>query len=174
MQSYNINLKFDSGTGSSSHLVADYFDMLASKGYFPLINISTRVTEKSATTINHIMRKDDLYHIFSGVIKSDVNDCYTTFCIVFNLANRKVSNYKAIYQRNLTKFKSEEFCESLHNAVSSFFSNKFALNSDNFNIVLSEFVKIINDSINEHALLKKISMIKNETLDNLWYSQINY
>ena len=114
MGDYNINLKFDSSTGCASHLVADYFDMLASDGYFPLINIPTRVTENSATVIDHIMTNDYQHHIFPRIIKSGISVHYPTFCIVSNLINKKVSKYKAMYQRNFTKFKSEEFCESLH------------------------------------------------------------
>ena len=124
---YNILLKFDSCPGCSSHLVADYFDMLASSGYFPLIKISTRVTENSATFIDHIMTNDHQHHIFPGVTKSELSNHYPTLCIVSDLVNKKVSKYKAIYQRNLTKFKSEKFCESLCNAVPSFFSKQFAI-----------------------------------------------
>ena len=94
--------------------------------------------------------------IFPGEIKSDLSEHYPTFYIVSNLVNKKVLKYKAIYQRNFTKFKWEKFCESLHNHVSSFFSNKRAIISENFNSVFSEFVKIINNAINEHALLIKI------------------
>ena len=85
---YNTNLKFDSSTGSSSHLVADYFDMLSSNGYFSLINIPTRVTENSATIIDHIITNHHQHHIFSGVIKSDLSDLYPTLCIVSNLVNK--------------------------------------------------------------------------------------
>ena len=108
----NIRFKSDSCTGCSSHLVADYFDMLTSNGYFPLINIPTRVTENSAAIIDYIVTNDHQHHIFSGVINSDLSDHYPTFCIVSNLVNNKVSKYKAIYQCNFTKFKSEEFCEA--------------------------------------------------------------
>ena len=131
--------------------------MLTSNGYFSLVNIPTRVTENSATIIDHIMTNDHQHHIIPWVIKSDLSDHYPTFCIVSNLVNKTVSKHKAIYQCNFTKFKSEKFCESLHNAVSSFFSNKFAINSENFNYVFSEFVKIITNAINEHAPLKKLS-----------------
>ena len=124
----NINLKVDSSTRCSSHLVADYLDMLTSNGYFSLTNIPTSVTKNSATIIDYIMMNDYQHHIFSGIIKSDLSDHYQTFCIVFNLANKKVSKYKAIYECNFTKFNSEEFCQSLHYAVSSFFSDKFTIN----------------------------------------------
>ena len=134
----NVNLKFDSSSGSSFHLVADYFNMLARNGYFPLINIPTRVTENSATIMDHITTNDHQHHFFPGVIKSDLSYHYPTFCIVSNLVNKKVSKYRAAYERNFTKLKSEEFYESLHNAVSSFFSNKVAINSENFNIVFPE------------------------------------
>ena len=54
----NTNFKFDSSTGSSFLLVTDYFNVLAKKGYFPLSNIPTRITENSATNIDHIMAND--------------------------------------------------------------------------------------------------------------------
>ena len=137
--------------------------MLTSNGYFLLINIPTRVAENSATIIDHIMTNDHQHHIFYRVIKSDLSDPYPTFCNVSNLVNQKVSKYKAIYLHNFTKF-----CESSHNAVSSFFSNKLAINSQIFNIVFSEFVKIINNAINEHAPLKKLSRAQQKLKMKPW------
>ena len=58
----NIRFKSDSCTGCSSHLVAGYFDMLTSNGYFPLTNITTRVTENSTAIIDYIMA-DHQHHI---------------------------------------------------------------------------------------------------------------
>ena len=54
------------------------------------------------------------------------------------------------------------------NAVSSFFSNKFAINSKNFNFVFSEFVKIISNAINEHPPLKKLSRAQQRLRRKPW------
>ena len=60
---------------------SDVFNSLYSLNYFPLINIATRVTDQSATCIDHIWF-NRFNVLVSGSIISDVSDHYPIFCVL--------------------------------------------------------------------------------------------
>ena len=53
--------------------------MTISNGYYPLIDVSTRVTDNSSTIIDHIITNDHPHNILSGVIKTDLTEHYPFF-----------------------------------------------------------------------------------------------
>ena len=62
-----------------------------------------------------------------------------------------------IYQRNFSKFNQNDFCEHLHNKFCSLFQDKNEINAENFNVIFSRFLCIINKAINIFAPLEKLS-----------------
>ena len=55
-----------------SNLATDYINLLASNGYFPLVTLSTRVTETYSTVVGHKSTNDHEHSIIPGRIKSDL------------------------------------------------------------------------------------------------------
>ena len=129
--------------------------MLASHGYFPLITLPTRVTNSSATIIDHIITNDNLRTLKPGVIRADVSDHYPIFCIISNIASKKTS--QAVYQHNFANFKPDEFCTDLYDQFSSSLKLHDNLCIDNFNHVFNKFIVTITHAINKHAPLVKLT-----------------
>ena len=77
MGDYNLDLlKYD-----ESKYVCEFLDMFFSYGFIPLINRPTRVTETTATIIDHIYTNN--YNVNSkllqGILVTDVSDHFPIF-----------------------------------------------------------------------------------------------
>ena len=132
-------------TNSLSNSATAYIDMLTSNGYFPIISSPTHVNDHSASIIDHIVTNDHF----------DLTDHYLIFCIITNLSVKKT--IQLIYQQNFSKFSQNEFCEHLHNKFCSLFQDKNDTNAENFDVIFSRFLCIINRAINIFAPLEKLS-----------------
>ena len=84
-----INLASANDTNSFSNSATSYIDMLTSNGYFSIISLPSRVNDHSASIIDHIVTNDHLHSVSPGIIKCDLTDHYTIFCIVSNLSLKK-------------------------------------------------------------------------------------
>ena len=60
----------------------EYLTMLAGNGLFPLITKPTRITQESATLIDHIFNSAIGYSIFPGIILGDIGDHFFTYCAI--------------------------------------------------------------------------------------------
>ena len=152
---FNINLASTDDTNSFSNSATAYIDMFSSNGCFPIISLPTRVNDHSASIIDHIVTNDHLHSVSQGIIKCDLTDHYPIFCIVTNLSVKKT--IQPIYQRNFSKFNQNDFCEHLHNKFCSLFQDKNKINAENFDVIFSRFLCIINRDINTFAPLEKYS-----------------
>ena len=76
---FNINLL----NQSSHQATSDFLDILYFGGFIPLISRPTRITENSATLIDHIYTNS--YHVntamYQGVLVTDITDHYPVFHI---------------------------------------------------------------------------------------------
>ena len=74
----NINL-----INHASHkLTTDYLDLIYSNGYIPLINRPTRVTNETATLLDHILTNNFIdKSMYQGVLLTDITDHYPVFSI---------------------------------------------------------------------------------------------
>ena len=93
----------------------DYLDLVYSNGFIPLINRPTRVTDQSATLIDHILTNNFVgTNMYQGVLLSDITDHYPIFCITHDITsdcpendyivfrNMKEDNYTA-FQRSISE-----------------------------------------------------------------------
>ena len=105
MGDVNINL-----INHASHKsTGDYLDLIYSNGFIPLINRPTRVTEQSATLIDHIITNDFVdKSLYQGVLLTEITDHYPVFSITHaTLNNHQASEY--IVFRNLKKENYDKF-----------------------------------------------------------------
>jgi len=49
--------------------------------HFSIITKPTRVTDSSSTIIDHILTNNAIHTIIPGVIRTDLSDHYSTFCL---------------------------------------------------------------------------------------------
>ena len=81
--------------------VRDFFNSIYQNGMIPTINKPTRVTKKTASTIDHIITNSFVENTFkTAIIKSDVSDHFP-ICIFFPSANLFTKN-DVIYQYKRT------------------------------------------------------------------------
>lgn len=71
----NINLlKY-----KENKVASDYLDMLISCSYIPMITLPTRVTQTTATLIDHIFKKQSESSCIAGTLLNDISDHYINF-----------------------------------------------------------------------------------------------
>ena len=93
--------------------------------------------------------------ILPGVIKTDLSAHYPLFCSN-NTSASFAKKLKPMLQRNLQKFNCQTFCDGLDIAIENFFQSNNDINSNNLSKLFSNFVKVFQDTINFHALYKKL------------------
>ena len=100
---------------SSHGKTCEYLENTLSNGFLPLITKPTRISEYTATLIDHIYVKKQELDFTSGIVISDVSDHFAIFSIIKQVRNGEHSN-------------------SLHKSIRSFTAD----NIDNFNKLLRE------------------------------------
>ena len=77
MGDFNIDLvKYETGT-----CIGDFYDLLCSFSFRPLILQPTRVTSKTATLIGNIFVNDMTCHSFGGNLTSSISGHFLQFSI---------------------------------------------------------------------------------------------
>ena len=81
-----------------------YINHLTSCGFVPIITQPTRVTDKTSTTIDHIITNDAAHVIQPGVIRCDTNlsDHYVIFCNVIGYNSAPPQETNLILMQNCT------------------------------------------------------------------------
>ena len=95
MGDYNINL-LNFGTHTKTN---EFIDDVISHGFLPYILKPTRVTDTSATLIDHIYSNHTYTNQDSGIIVTDLSDHFGVFYITYNTTNKTESTY--LYVRQL-------------------------------------------------------------------------
>ena len=166
---FNINLEI----GKNIPLSMRYLNMLVTYGAFPLITKPTRVTENSSSYKDHIISNDIKQPILPGIFEtSNVCDHYPIFCKKGTLMtkNGNVKTESGFY-RNKSKFDTELFGQDLNYSLQRFFLRLPPLTDENFNSILSNFAKIVSQTIDKHAPLKSCSRRQRTLLKKPWITK---
>ena len=148
---FNVNI-----SPKSSNPSANYFlNMILGNSAFPTITIPTRATENSKTIIDNIIT-NDFNNILPGTIQTDISDHFVIFSFTMNF-NKPLKNNIKTYCRDKSKFNSEEFCCQLESNLQAFNPQIYSATPDNFNQLMAELVALIENAIEIHAHLKKLS-----------------
>ena len=86
----NIDISCNSKLSNSSR---DYLNMLSSHAIFPIITKQTRVTDISATTIDHVLTNDCNHLVFPGMITTDLSDDFPVFRKIFAISSFEEPKY---------------------------------------------------------------------------------
>ena len=142
MGDFNIDLlKYDSETSSNQ-----FYDLLSSYGYRPLIMQPSRVTPRSATLIDNIF----------------VSDHLPQFCQI-NIFHKQFNNNSPKFGRNYTNFNKNEFSDELHkiNWVN-------VLQGNSTENGLNKFFLIIEHLLDEMAPVKRLTKKQIRLRDRPW------
>ena len=92
MGDFNINL-----LNSEKHLLTyEFLDIMYSFSFYPLINKPTRVGNETASLIDNIYCKDlEMYHMFNGILYTNISDHFPIFLINFNIKLKVISAFRS-------------------------------------------------------------------------------
>ena len=162
------DMKIDISTNKRTPAASIYIDHLTTCGSVPIITKRTRVTDKTSTTIEHIITNDAAHVIQPGVIRCDRNlsDHCVIFCNVigYNSAPPQKTNYVI---RGKSNFNTELYCDELSSAITSFLLNRNELTEANFDT----FTFLILRVINKHAPFKQLSRKQEKLKIKLWITK---
>ena len=136
--------------------------MLLSFGYLPIISKPTRITDHSATLIDHIYTNVPQKVVKSGICLTGITDHLPIFCTV----NNKLPTYDdRKYFRDFSRFKDELFINDLNNLN---FNN---LVSSDVNQSMNNILKALTKITDKYVPLKKISNSQKRLLKKPWISK---
>ena len=147
----NIDLKTNEACGKTR----SYLNMLNSNTFHNLIDLHTRITPVSRTTIDHVYSNVFKYKSIPGIVKCALTDNYPIF-VILKHSKRKVDQTNH-YTRSLKEFNSDNFNSDLKASLDKLLSDSPNLDEKNFDQSFSAFVQVIKLAINRHAPLKKLS-----------------
>ena len=161
MGDYNIDLSKQ----NTNNKVTNYLNELHSAGCYSLINKPTRITDTSATTLDHIY-SNSLHKIsVSGVLISDISDHLPTFCVMTSNIQRNLTPKLMI--RDMTKFNIEAFSEEISYSLESSFRNR-----ENYpNVVILKIQNVITEITNKYAPLRKLSRKEVKSKTKSWLTK---
>ena len=128
---------------------SEYLDMLLSLGFMPIITKPTRITDHTATLIDHIYTNTPEKLIKSGLCLADISDHLPVFC---TMANTLPTNNEPRFFRDFRHFNENAFHQDLL-AVDF----KSLISTDVDESVTTSIVDNLSAITDRHAPLRKAS-----------------
>ena len=166
---FNLNIKPLPDSKFPDRYASKYLDMLISNGYYPLINVPTRVTDNSSTIIDHIVTNDHTHNILPGVIKTDLTDHYPILCTISNLTLKK--SHKPTFRRDFSMFNADDFCNHLNNEINSFFLTISYIDGNNFDAIFDHLLQLLTNAITLYAPKRKLTRKQQKLINKPWISR---
>ena len=135
-----------------------------SNGFLPLINKPTRITNDTATIIDHIFKNDidRCSNIFNGILINDISDHLPIFVVCNQSVSRmdaKVSQYiRQTSEDNIARFNSELQNQNWDSVLSS-----------SVNVAYNNFVNIFTSLLNKCCPVQKVA-VDNGQKYKPWFS----
>ena len=132
--------------------------------------IITRPTATSASLVDHFYTTFDLEKVIPGILINFLSDNLPIFMLIKTNA-AKIHDKKPIIKSDYTNFGSEMFREIISHKFQHLPQTEGNPSKD-----LNQALKVLGDSLNQHAPLKNLSRSKkklSKTMDNNWSLQIN-
>ena len=115
-----------------------FLNMLLSCGVLPFIIKLTRVSDSSATIIDHILTNDYEYSIIPGIVETnEISDHYPILRQVNLTRTRKKADSTVTFYRNKSKCDSNQFHDELNISLNDFFIQLPLLTKDNSNEIFN-------------------------------------
>ena len=167
----DINIDINPSSKNLFFFAKDYTTMLLSNGAISLVTKPNRVTDKTATIIDHIVTNDFKHQIFSGVLDfCDINDHYPIICKIAAPPIVKKAKEPIVLYRAKSKLDINLFNFDLSVALQEYFSSLSPISKKNYNSIFNGFVQIVS-SVNKHAPLKKCSRRQRKLMRKPWITK---
>ena len=157
-------------TNQNSPQADRYMQVITSNGAFSLVTKPTRVTDKTATVIDHIITNDTARSILFRVIPTSLTDHYAIMCKISKIEKLGKKLPISLY-KNKKNFCPEAFSDNLDRELGNLISNNFSFNRDNFNKTFDQFVNLIAKIIDKHAPLQRLSRKQKKLACKPWITK---
>ncbi|XP_057305356.1 uncharacterized protein LOC130642284 [Hydractinia symbiolongicarpus] len=162
---FNINLLNISKDDQSSDFINNLFSNLC----IPHITLPTRITPRSKTLIDNIFSNClEFSDCVSGNLTSSISDHLPQFLLVPNLNIKSNSKKQNIYKRNYSKFNEEAFLLDLTKIN---WDNEISLSKNDPNYSFDKFNHAINQLLDKHIPLKKMSKKQYKQQSKPWITK---
>lgn len=152
----NINfLKFNEHVQTE-----EFLDMLYANNILPIITKPTRLTDHTATLIDHIYT-NCFKNLTARILTVDLTDHLPIFCIVKTQPTR--NNDNKIY----SKFKKDLYLDDINQIAWHEILNP----QINLNEKLRETINILNEIVDKHAPIRLASQSKQKQLNKPWLTK---
>ena len=143
----------------------DFYDILSSFGYKPLIMQPTRVTSKTATLIDNIFVNDIETRSSGGNITTSISDHFSQFCLM-DIFDKPKPNKAPRYGRSYKNFNEEIF----HNEIKQKDWNKLFENKSSESC-MNTFYNTIEQLLDEMAPVKRLTKKEVNLLKRPWITK---
>ena len=150
------------------NILNEYLSMLAGNGLFPLITKPTRITQESATLIDHIFTSAIANPIFPGIILSDISDHFFTYCAIPSKQPTGPEKQSKFLSRNIKNLDVEKYLLDLDKEMNDFKLNCPSISKENYEVVFAKFVKLFKFVIDKHAPLMKVFRMQRRLQSKPW------
>ena len=123
--------------------------MIYSQGCLPIITQPTRITENSSTLIDHIYTNNTTKETKSFILFQNLTD-HMPIIVSTNLKKLNQKPYMT-YTRDTKNFDAESFQKDLRDNLSKIGNGC----EEDGNSLMRNFINIFNDTLNNHAPLRK-------------------
>ena len=138
----------------------EYLDMLHSNNISPVITKPTRITNHTATLIDHIYT-NNTNQMISGIATVDISDHLPTFCIAdIPLQKQKFKRYYRDYRR----FDSELYLQD----IKAIDWNSIYTETNDLNEIAAKTISTLQLIVNKHAPRKQIPQSKQKQFSKPW------
>ena len=156
----NINfLKFNEHAQTE-----EFLDMLYANNILPIITKPTRLTDHTATLIDHIYT-NSLQNFTPGILTVDITDHLPIFCLVRTQLTRNHSNKK--YFRDYSKLNKDLYLDDI-----KLIDWHEILNPEkNLNEKVQEAINTLNKIVDKHASIRLARQSKQKQLNKPWLTK---
>ena len=136
------DINIDLLKSSSNRLTTNYLDMMMSHNLIPSITVPTRITQSTASLIDHIFTNSALEKSVAGTLISDITDHFSNF-IFIDMLRQKLTHPKYVTYRKINEKTLRSLNEALDNESwhEVYISNDVNTAYDNF---ISKYLALIN------------------------------
>ena len=145
-----------------------YFNAVYAEGCINLINKPTRITENSATLLDHLYSNLTNHITHIGILTFDVPDHLPTFCC---LSLRPVKKLNKIIVHDLKNFDRTKFLDDVDELVIKINSHYMRDNDFNPETILEMFLNSFSEIVNLHAPLRTLTRKELHLSSKPWISK---
>ena len=165
------DININTTASPSSREATDYLNMLNSNSVASIINIPTRVTKTTSSTLDLILTNENRYTLAPLVVDYDITDHYPVMVAISKQINTRHRQDKPIFKRSFVKFSADDFNLDLQVRLDDLFTANYTTNQINVEDFFHRFHSLITQTIDTHAPIVKYSRKQKRLHQTPWITK---